>query len=553
MSFYTNIRLKASGALSAVLLLMLPLVAATAQVETQVQEEIVTTELDLFTRADAELVLALNEAIDIALEESFSVYQLKQSYLNSAYGLESARRQLKTRIDFSSTIPSIQEGISPTFYYNPDTGQQEINYLRSGRTNFNGRISISQPLITNGSISLSGRLSGNQSFNELSGGRDPVENRSLGPSLGINVIQPLFQYNTTKANLRNAELNFEQLDRTYTESELSQINQITNQFYALFQSQKRLENLGESFRLSETNYNTGQRKYAAGLIAEVEKMSLEVNWANDLDALEQQKNAHEQQQFTFNRAMGLPLQTKIWVDASEEYHPIEVDMNRALELAFQNRSDIRLQEIAIEQSEMSLRQTQSRGRPDLQINAGYDLTGTSTLSGLGIDDSWGDHLTEAFNGDNSNNNTNVSLTLMIPIFDWGRNRLSVERSMVSLETAQRRMTETEENLKRDVINRVRSVEAARRSMEIQVQNQVISERTYEIDRTRFDRGEITITDLLRSQTQYNNTQAAFLSALIGYERAKASLKEITLWDWETDQPVTRMTTPQTVFSRGGGN
>ncbi len=199
MSFYTNIRLKASGALSAVLLLMLPLVTATAQTGTQEQEEIVTTELDLFTRADAELVLSLNEAIDIALEESFSVFQLKQSYLSSAYSLESARRQLKTRIDFSSTIPSISEGISPTFYYNPDTGQQEINYLRSGRTNFNGRISVSQPLITNGSISLSARLSGNQSFNELSGGREPVENRSIQPNVGINFTQPLFQYNDIKA------------------------------------------------------------------------------------------------------------------------------------------------------------------------------------------------------------------------------------------------------------------------------------------------------------------------------------------------------------------
>jgi len=553
MSFYTNIRLKASGALSAVLLLMLPIVAATAQTETQVQEEIVSTELDLFTRADAELVLNLNESIDIALEESFSVFQLKQSYLNSAFNMELARRQLKTRIDFSSTIPSISEGISPTFYNNPDTGQPEINYLRTGRTNFNGQIRVSQPLITDGTISLSARMSGNQSFNELSGGRDPVENRSLQPSLGVNLTQPLFQWNEARAALRNAELNFEQLDRTYTESELSQINMITNQFYALFQSQKRMENLGKSFQLSETNYNTGQRKYAAGLIAEVEKMSLEVQWANDLDALEQQKNAHEQQQFTFNRATGLPLETMIWVDTSEEYVPIEVDVDRALELAFQNRADIRLQEISIEQSEMGLRQTQSRGRPNLQINAGYDLTGTSTLSGLGIGDSWSDHLSAAFDGDNSNNNTNVSLTLSIPIFDWGRNRLSVQRSLVSLATAERRMTETEQDLKRDVINRVRSVEAAKRSMAIQVQNQAISERTYEIDRTRFDRGEITITDLLRSQTQYNNTQAAFLNALISYERAKASLKEITLWDWETDQAVTRRTTPPTSFTRSGRN
>ena len=35
-------------------------------------------------------------------------------------------------------------------------------------------------------------------------------------------------------------------------------------------------------------------------------------------------------------------------------------------------------------------------------------------------------------------------------------------------------------------------------------------------------------------------------------RAKADLKEITLWDWETDQPVTRRTTPATSFIRRGG-
>ncbi len=553
MHFSTNNRRRASGALIAALLLVLPIITTMAQTATQEQEQIVPTELDLFTQADAELVLTLNEAIDVALEKSFSVYQLKQSYLRSAYGLEIAQRNLKTRIDFNSTIPSISQGVSPRVYFNPVTQQEELSYLRSGNTNFNGRISIMQPLITDGTVSLSARLSGYDSFNERIGDQPDLENRSMQPTIGINFTQPLFQYNSIKNTLRSAELSFESLDATYTQSELAQLNQITNQFWALFQSQKRLENLAESFLLSETNYTTGVRKYLAGLIAEVEKMSLEVQWANDLDQLEQQKNAHEEQQFTFNRAMGLPLETKIWVDASEEYVPIEVDMDRALQLAFTNRADIRLQEISIEQQEMSLAQTISSGRPDLNINAGYDLTGTSTLSGLGIDDSWGDHLSEAFNKDNRSPNTNVSLTLRIPVFDWGRNKAQVERSMVSLETSQRQMTETEENLKRDVINRVRAVEASMRSMEIQVQNQVISERTYEIERTRFDRGEITITVLLQRQQQYNNTKAAFLSALIGYERAKASLKEITLWDWETNQAAVRRTTPPTPFSRGGSN
>ncbi|MFC1629403.1 hypothetical protein ACFL3H_09900, partial [Gemmatimonadota bacterium] len=195
-------RRRASGALFAVLLLALPVITTMAQTATQEQQQIVATELDLFTQAEAEMVLSLSQAVDIALEESFSVYQLKQNYLSSAYSLESARRALKTRIDFNSTLPSISEGISPTFYFNSVTGQQELEYLRSGRTNFNGTLSVQQPLITNGTVSVSYRLSGNQSFNERTGDNPPAENRSIQPSLGVNFTQPLFQYNDIKNSLK---------------------------------------------------------------------------------------------------------------------------------------------------------------------------------------------------------------------------------------------------------------------------------------------------------------------------------------------------------------
>jgi len=538
--------------LPATLLIALLAEPAYAQVETpqlQEPEPVQATQVEFFSQEDADVVLTLQEVIDLALDKSFSVYQLKQSYLQESYSLEQAKRNLRTRIDLRSTIPSINQGLSPTFYFNPDSGQQELDYLRQGRTNFNTTLSVEQPLITNGTISLNSRLSGFQSFNELSGGRDPVQIRSVQPSLGVSYNQPLFQYNDIKNALRSAELSFELLDRKYTQDELSQINGITTQFYSLFRQQKSLANVAESFSFSDINYQTGLRKYQAGLIAEVDKMRLEVQRANDLDRLESAKNAHEQQQFQFNRQVGLMLESKVWVVASEEYSPIEVDVERALELAFANRAELRLQEISIEQSEMNLRRTVSQGRPNLQVNFGYDLTGSSTLGGLGYDDPWSDHISEAFNPDNRSPNTNVSLTLRVPIFDWGRNESAVQRQMAGLTVQKRRIDEVEQDLKRDVINRVRSVESAMRRMEIQTANSAVAERSFEISQMRYERGETTIVELLNDQEQFNSTKEAFLSALIQYEQAKASLKEYTLWDWETDQPVRRRTSPPTPFGR----
>ncbi len=522
-----------------------------AQVETpQIQEPepIQATQIEMFTQEDAEMVLNLQQVIDLALDQSFQVYQLKQSYLQTAYSLEQARRNLRTRVDLQSTIPSIQQGLNPTFYFNPATQQQELAYLRTGRTNFYSRITVQQPLITNGSISLESRLSGFDSFNERASG-DPAETRSMSPTIGINFNQPLFQYNDIKNELRNAELSFESLEATYTQDELSQINGITNQFYSLFRQQKSLADVAESFRLSDINYQIGLRKYQAGLIAEVDKMRLEVQRANDLDRLENARNSHEQQQFQFNRQVGLPLETKIWVVASEEYRPIEVDVNRALELAFENRAEMRLQEITLEQSDLNLRRTISMGRPNLQLNLGYDLQGNSTLGGLNASNSWSDHLSEAFNPDNQSPNTNVSLTLRVPLFDWGRNEAAVQRQMAGIAVQERRLEEVVENLKRDVINRVRSVESAMRRMEIQTANRVVAERSYEISQLRYERGETTIIELLNDQQQYNSTQENFLSALITFEQAKASLMEYTLWDWETNEPVRRRTSPPTPFGK----
>ncbi len=538
--------------LPATLLIALLAEPAYAQVETpqlQEPEPVQATQVEFFNQEDADVVLILQEVIDLALDKSFSVYQLKQSYLQESYSLEQAKRNLRTRIDLRSTIPSISQGLSPTFYFNPDSGEYELDYLRQGRTNFSTTLSVEQPLITNGTISLNSRLSGFQSFNELTGGRDPVQTRSVQPSLGVSYNQPLFQYNDIKNALRSAELSFESLDRTYTQDELSQINGITTQFYSLFRQQKSLANVAESFRLSDINYQTGLRKYQAGLIAEVDKMRLEVQRANDLDRLESAKNAHEQQQFQFNRRVGLMLETEVWVVASEEYSPIEVDVDRALELAFANRAELRLQEISIEQSEMNLRRTISQGRPNLQVNFGYDLTGSSTLGGLGYDDPWSDHIGEAFDPDNRSPNTNVSLTLRVPIFDWGRNESAVQRQMAGLTVQKRRIDEVEQDMKRDVINRVRSVDSAMRRMEIQTANRAVAERSFEISQMRYERGETTIVELLNDQEQFNSTKEAFLSALIQYEQAKASLKEYTLWDWETNQPVRRRTSPPTPFGR----
>ncbi len=499
----------------------------------------------IFTREDADMVLTLQDAIDLALERSFTVYALKQQFLQTSYLVENAKRQLRTRIDLFSTLPGINQQISPELL-STGGGQQELVFLRDSSKWIHGEINIVQPLITNGRIILSSGVVGFDAYRKLPDMRVPA--RSVQPSVGVRFNQPLFQYNQVRGTLRNAELSLEGLRLSYTEDELQRINLVSQQFYNLFAQQSALELTDGRHRQSERNYQSGVRRFNAGLIAETDVMRLDVTRMNDLDALESTRNLLEQQQFAFNRLVGLPLDEKVWAEASIEFKAIEVDLDRALELAFQNRSDLRRANIEREQLQLSLRQTVSQGRPDLQLNVGYDVTGNSSLSASPAED-WQTHIQEALNSDNRSPNTNVTLTLQVPLFDWGRNASLVERLASQIQVLDRRIEEVRQDLVRTITDRVRAVESAMRRLQIQEKNVLVAETSYSFTQRRFDRGEITFTELAQAQDQLAQTRTNQLNALIQFELAKADLKEITLWDWETNQPARQRTQPPKPFER----
>ncbi len=535
--------------LTASLLLALPWSRLGAQVATG-EQEVMTPSQDIFTRDQADLVLSLEPAVNLALDGSFTVYSLGQQFLQTNYLLENARRQLRTRVDFNSTLPGISQNITPDLI-SDGAGGQELVFLRDSQSWAYGEIDIIQPLITNGRIVLSTGLVGFDVFRELP--TMDVDARSVQPSVGVRFNQPLFQYNQVRGALRSAQLGLESLDLRYTEDELRSINDVSRQFYVLFAQQEAVQIADQRYQQSERNYQSGQRRLNAGLLAETDVMQLSVTRMNDLDALETAMNLLEQAQYAFNRLVGLPLDQRVWAEARLEYEPIEVDLERALELAFENRSDLRRSEIDRELLELDLRRTQSEGRPDLQLNVGYDLTGNSSLTALPTQ-SWGHHLSESLDPDNRSPNTNITMTLAIPLFDWGRNRSLVERIHSQIQVAERQIDETEQELIRTVTNRIQAVETAMRRLRIQEANVLVAQTSYDFARRSFDRGEITQVELARALDQRSLTETNRLNAWVAFEMAKADLKEITLWDWETNTSAQRRTTPPAPFGwrRNGG-
>ena len=504
--------------------------------------------MQVFGRQDADAVISLQDAVRIALDESFDFYQLKERYIQISYGLEAAKRRLRTKVYLNNTIPSIVQEDKASLG-SDRSGNPELFYATQSVSYLYTALKVEQPLPTNGKITLGSRVLGyDQVLEQFSG--SPAEIRSVQPRLWLEYTQPLFQYNTIKGQLRTAELEYESLELSYTEAEISRINRITRQFYALFSRQRYQEVADHIYQQSDINYQTARARYESGLISELDQLSLEVTRSNSFDRLESARSELEKQQNDFNRLVGIPLSERVWVEVVTEYRPVSVDLDRALQLAQANRSDVRQVEIDMERSDLELRQIAANSKPDLQLNIAFDLTGNSARSALGATDGWSDHFGEAFAGENWNPNTNVNLTLRVPIFDWGFNASNVNRQLSSMRVQQRELEEVQKDLQRDVENRVSATLSAMRRLERQVGNLPIAETNYQISQTRFGRGEISYTELLMAQQLFIDTQMLFTNAFIEFETAKADLREITMWDWENDRPISRRTTPPRPFAEG---
>ena len=531
------------------LIIAVPMMAGGAVSQSVLQEDQADAPLvQVFSREDADAVINLQAAIKIALDESFDFYQLKERYIQISYGLEAAKRRLRTNVYMNNTIPSIAQedkaSLGTNNFGNPELfyATQSISYLYSA-------LKVEQPLPTNGKVTLGTRVLGyDQALDQFDGSITDI--RSIQPRLWLEYTQPLFQYNTIKGQLRTAELEFESLELSYTEAEISRINRITRQFYELFSNQRYLAVAEEIYRQSDLNYQTARVRYESGLISELDQLSLEVTRSNSFDRLERARSELKKQQNDFNRLVGIPISEKVWVEVVTEYRPISVDLDRALQLAQSNRSDVRQVEIDMERSDLELRQIAAKGKPNLQLNIAYDLTGNSARSALGATDGWSDHFGEAFAGENWNPNTNVNVTLRVPIFDWGLNASNVNRQLSSIRVQKRELEEVTRDLQRDVENRVSATLSAMRRLERQVENLPIAETNYQISQTRFGSGEISYTELLMAQQLFLDTQMLFTNAFIEFETAKADLREITMWDWENDRPIARRTTPPRPFAEG---
>lgn len=475
-------------------------------------------------KADTYL-LTLQESIELAKEKSYTMRNLKENLKIAEYNLKSATSSLKTHIDFSLTMPEFNQTVRT---WDDTTG---VSFYSIKRMDYGGMVTINQPLITNGNIYWETGLNSYDDFYN--------QDRSATFNTRLRLRQPidaLYGYNAIRSSLKSARLDYERTNKSLRREELNLEYRVSSSYYNLLSLQRSTEiALLDYERQTEAN-EIAQNKYESGLIREVDALQMEVDLAEAQNSYELALINLESALNSFKELLGIELTDSVALKDELRYSIVTVDVDKAVEYALKNRTELRERDIAIEQQDMSIRQRKAEGMVRGYFDAYVQKTGTSmgdmasATYGSTLKHSATDFMDRPIN-------YGVGVTLSVPLLDWGENKARVRAA----EARQRQNFLEKEQLERTIETETRNSVAQLNNnlkrLQLLEKNVAIAEKSFAITLQRFTDGDIDSQTLALERNRLNSAYRNHLSAYIAYQLSLADIKRKTLYDFEKGEEI----------------
>jgi len=460
----------------------------------------------------AQQKLTLSEAIEIAQRSSRNIKKSKLNLYGNQRSLDAQRAALKSRFALAVT----------PFDYNRQRSFNDLFSTWNTNEDYNSfaNLSVSQPIVaTDGTISLINRLGYRDNYSEFQDART----KTYSNNLYLQLDQPIFTYNRTRIQLKELELNLENATISNSLQLLSLEQSVTQSFYTFYQRQNNLQIAKDEYENQKISYEITKNKVDADLLAQEELYQAELNLATSKSTLENNQVLLDNAADDFKLLLGVNLTEEITVEVDINFVTREVNLNQALQHGLDNRMELRERAIDIERSQFEL----------IRTKALNEFKGAVSLS-LGV---FGDNERAPDIYQVPAVNPRIAVSFNIPIFDWGEKRARIDAANATREIKKIDL-DVERN---EIMINIRKVYRNLQNLENQIliaeQNVKNAGLTYDLNLERYKNGDLTSIDLNRFQSQLSEKKSTYADALINYKIELLNLKILSLYDFETQQPV----------------
>ncbi len=472
----------------------------------------------LLSRGQTTLKLTLAESIDMAMSKGLVASDVQARYEAAKDRAEASRRASWTSVALSVNAPSYSQSLSQQF--NPATGSYEYYQLQS--TDYQGSLIINQPLtLTGGTLRFSQSLLGRSQNSGLSGLGSSFKN--YFGDLGVELDQPLLSGNMHRINARRADIAVQQAETDFTNNELDLVYRVTESFFTLYQAIQQLDIVKEQVKQNEESYLTAKSKFTGGLIPEVDVMQSEVDLASSRNDSLNNERQLAQTKNAFRLLLGIPPEVDVEPSGDITYTPVTIDRDSAIAFALRYRPEVLRADWDIQLREVDVDAASALNSVHLDLSARYGVNKTDTL------------FRDIFR--DLNRSRSASLTLSVPLFDWGRNGRTIEAAEIDYRNSRVQKDYVIQQIRQETMDLLNRIDVARSRIEVLQKSVAVGQQGYDISTQRFRNGTITRNDLAQAQQRLTAAKLNSLSALIDYKLAVADLRRKTHWDYEKNAPV----------------
>lgn len=460
---------------------------------------------------ESKRTLTLQQAICLAQANSPEAQAARHTYRAAYWSYRAFRADYLPEVSLNSS-PYLNRQINRVTQ--PDGTEL---FLRQNQLSTDLSLSINQNVwFTGGNFFIQTSA---QRMDELGGN---VKAYNTQP-FSIGYQQSLFGYNSLKWNRRIEPVRFQEAKKTYAETLELIASKTCELFFNLVTAQANLDIAQTNYASADTLYRYASGRYNIGSITENEMLQLEVNKLNEETNRMKARIEVEDAMLTFRSFLGIRDDEVIEVVAEDSIHSFEVPLDAALAQAYAHSPEMETyRRMKLESRSQLASARASRGlKADLYLKFGLSQTGEKLL------DSYRDPLDQQY----------VSLSISLPILDWGRGKGRVRVAKSNMELVNTQIEQGMTDFELNVRKMVRQFNLQAYQVRVAAKTDETARRRYDVARRLYLMGKSTILDLNAAITEKDTARRNHIEALKTYWTLYYGLRSMTQYDFYLKQAL----------------
>ncbi len=458
--------------------------------------------------------LDLTTTVQLANDSSLSAFRAKNSYMASYWEYRSFK---------ADRLPSLSLYLTPVSYNRDYTrrydSEQNIDIYRRQQSFYSyGNLAAQQNLdITGGTFFIDSELGYIRNFGEQS-----YSQYSSVP-IRVGYRQDLIGYNPFKWEKKIAPVKYEKAQKELIYQLEQTAETASDYFFDLAMAQAEYELAVENLANSDTLYRIGEERQKIASIGQADLLTLKLDRVNAQNSLQNAEINLKRTMFALAAYLNMDKNTRITLKLPGYPREVIITEEEALMLARENNP----QYLESEQQILQSKQTVERAKIESWFNAGLSAS-------LGFNQV-AESFREAYR--NPLQQDIVSLTLSIPLVDWGVRKGKFNMAKSNLNITRLTAQQDEIRLEEDVIMTVGDFTIQQHLIRSAEEAMELAKLAYEQTRERFIIGKADINSLTLSTNRRQEAQRNYISALKNYWQSYFKIRKLTLYDFEKRTPI----------------